>query len=161
MTGAGIPLHRDVLRLSLPHADIDTIKWIIRRSAATTDDATKEELFLFSIHAGRRDVMEFLYEHHHGGGLPPTGNLRLYTRTAAEMGFLDVLRCLRMWGCAWDHTTIENALMNEHIAVARWAVENGCPLTSATSAISTSEEVYLRRLIIDLAAGNAPPPSPP
>jgi hypothetical protein len=147
MTGAGIPLHNDIVRISLQYADLETVQWLLRQGAAT--DTLTEELFLFAIHSGRLDVLEFLYHNYNGISL----DNGLLTGTAAEMGHLDVLKRLREWGCTWDHIVIQNALMNEHLSIAQWAVENGCPLTATP--LPVSDDVHLRSLIVNLAGGNS------
>lgn len=142
LMGAGITLHRDVLRVGVRFAAIETVEWLLFHGA--DHRLSTEELFLFAIHAGRLDVVEFL--HAQRGGIA-TDNV-LFTRTAAEMGHADILARLRMWDCVWDHGVLQSALLNNHIGLARWAVAQGCPLT--TGPISASDEARLRDMIGEL-----------
>jgi hypothetical protein len=46
---------------------------------------------------------------------------------AARGGHLDMLQWLRQIGTSCDMDTVYNAIENDHVHVAEWAVENGCP----------------------------------
>jgi hypothetical protein len=144
---AGVPLHREIFRASLPYATLDTVRWLHAHGAAA--NLPVDELFLFAVHAGRLDVLDWLHGHYNGGF--PGGGVDnpLFARTAAEMGFLAVLRRLREWGCAWDYVVLQNALLNEHLVLARWAVENGCPLTSEP--IPPADEERIRRMVVRIS----------
>lgn len=62
-----------------------------------------------------------------GASLPDDDGL--YAATASEMGHLAVLQFLRTTaGCMWDHRVLWFALLNNHLGLALWAVENGCPV---------------------------------
>jgi hypothetical protein len=145
---AGVPLHGQILRVSLQYATLDTVRWLHAHGAAAHLPA--DELFLLAVHAGRLDVLDWLYEHHQHQSSTPDRDNPLFARTAAEMGYLAVLRRLREWGCAWDYVVLQNALLNEHLVLARWAVENGCPLTSEP--LLPTDEERLRAMIVGMGA---------
>ena len=72
----------------------------------------------------------------------------VYTTSAAEMGSLDVLQCLREWEYQWDHQCLQMALTNNHLEVAKWALTQGCPILTRPIAPGTGDEEQLRATLM-------------
>lgn len=72
---------------------------------------------------GKVSALQFLLEN--GVSYPPDSDP---CQSAAYVGHLDVLKCLRKHGCPWSETTTDMAVRNGNFEVFKWAVENGCPV---------------------------------
>ena len=72
----------------------------------------------------------------------------MYTMAAAEMGFLDVLQCLRESEYHWDHKCLHMALTNNHTATAKWALTHGCPILTRPITPGTGDEEELRATLM-------------
>lgn len=130
--------------MAVSYAPAEVVRWIVGRN--TPESA--ETAFLLAIQAGRLDVLDDLYARY--GGI--ASDCILYTRTAAELRDPAVLARLREWGCEWDHTVVHTALMNGRLAVAQWAGEHGCPMTSEP--LSAVDDAYVRQRMLRRVSTN-------
>ena len=57
---------------------------------------------------------------------------RYYCNLAAEVGYLDLIKWARTYGCPWNEGTCHKAARYGHLEVLQWARANGCPWNKNT-----------------------------
>lgn len=119
------------------------LQWMLQNGSGWWNVET-DTLLLRCILAGCHRSVEVLVTHI--GPSLSTHNT-LFTRTAAELGDLALLKYLRQCGCEWDHQCLHMALNNEHMHVARWALTNGCPILSSHNERENELRASLMRLV--------------